>query len=317
MAKRDLRTVTDLKHEEIHQIFNLTADMKDHPERFLTSLAGKTMVMINEKQSLRTKVTFETGIQQLGGISVYLTNMDINLGKREPVKDIARNLSRWVDIIVARVFSQSTILELAKFSHIPVVNALSDEGHPCQVISDMFTIWDQFRERKNLVGFNLAYIGDGNNVCNSLILIAGLVGIDLTVCTPSGYEPDPRFIRHGRELIHQIGGSITFETDPKKAVQHADAIYTDVWASMGQEAESEKRCGEFIEYQVNDELLSWAPPHCAVMHCLPAHRGEEISESVLESDRSIVFDQAENRLHGQKAIMHFLLNQSTSLSTMN
>ncbi|HOL94422.1 MAG TPA: ornithine carbamoyltransferase [bacterium] len=310
MTKMDLRSIADLDARQMQEIFLLAADMKDHPENYTSCLKGRTMAMINEKQSLRTKVTFETGIQQLGGFAVYLTNQDINLGKREPVKDIARNLSRWVDLIVARVYRQATILEMAEYASIPVINALSDESHPCQAVSDMFTLWDQVRGRDSLRGFKLAYIGDGNNVCHSLILIAGLVGLHLVISTPPGYEPEARFVDRGRRMAEEIGGLVTFEPCPRKAVAGADGIYTDVWTSMGQEAETAKRLVDFKDYQVNDELLSHAPDHVKIMHCLPAHRGEEITDSVLESPRSIVFDQAENRLHGQKAIMKYLLDHS-------
>ncbi len=310
MKKKDFRWITDFTRDELHAIFQLTADMKDHRERFMDCLAGKTMAMINEKQSLRTKVTFETGIQQLGGFAIYLTNQDISLGKREPVKDVARNLSRWVDIIVARVFKQSSINELAEFSDVPVINALSDEGHPCQIVSDMFTLWDQLRDRQNLDGFHLTYIGDGNNVCNSLILAAGLVGLHLVVSTPAGYEPDARAIDTGRRMAEEIGGSVMFQPDPKKALKNAEAIYTDVWTSMGQEEEKEQRLSLFGDYQLNQSLLENAPDNAAIMHCLPAHRGEEITDEVLESEHSLIFDQAENRLHGQKAIMKFLVDAS-------
>ncbi len=310
MKKRDLRLISDLTRDDLLAIFQISADLKTDPRAFALALEGKTMAMINEKQSLRTKVTFEAGIQQLGGYSVYLTNQDINLGKREPVKDVARNLARWVDLIVARVYAQQTIMDLAKYADIPVINALSDEGHPCQAIADLFTVWDKLRERGDMQGFNMTFIGDGNNVCNSLILIAGLLGFHLTVCTPSGYEPDPSMTWQGREMSHDWGGAITFELDPVKAVKSADAIYTDVWTSMGQEKETDERKRVFQGYQVNEGLLSQAPNHAVVMHCLPAHRGEEITDGVLESDRSVVFEQAENRLHTQKALMKYLFDQS-------
>ncbi len=311
MKKLDLRTVSDLSVKQFIDVLQLTAEMKDKPDKFTSCLKGKTMTMINEKQSLRTKVTFEAGIQQLGGFALYLTDRDISLGKREPVKDVARNLSRWVDIIVARVNKQSSIEELAEYASIPVINALSDGGHPCQVIADMFTIWDQLLERKSLRKFKLTYIGDGNNVCNSLILVTGLAGIHLVVCTPSGYEPDSNILRVGREMAHLNGGALTFESDPAKAVASAQAIYTDVWTSMGQEEESEQRRKDFKNYQVNEELLSHAPDGAAIMHCLPAHRDEEITDDILESEQSIVFDQAENRLHTQKALMKFLVDNSS------
>lgn len=311
MPKRDFRWVTDITRDELNEIFHLTAEMKDRPENFRQSLAGKTMAMINEKQSLRTKVTFEAGIQQLGGYSVYLTNHDINLGKREPVKDVARNLARWVDLIVARVFKQSTIIELAEYASVPVINALSDDGHPCQIVSDMFTLWDQLRGRDSLHGFKIVYIGDGNNVCNSLILAAGLLGLYMVISTPAGYEPSPRAVDTGRRMAEEIGGSVLFESDPQKAVKGAQALYTDVWTSMGQEEETQIRLKAFQGYQVNEELVAKADEKAVVMHCLPAHRGEEITDGALECSQSIVFDQAENRLHGQKAIMKFLADRST------
>ncbi|MEW6235624.1 MAG: ornithine carbamoyltransferase [Candidatus Omnitrophota bacterium] len=307
MSKRDFRFVTDFNRDELWAVLKLSAEMKDDPFRFRTSLMGKSMAMINEKKSLRTKVTFEAGIQQLGGFSIYLTNHDINLGKREPVKDIARNLSRWVDIIAARVFQQTTIMEMAEYASIPVINALSDEDHPCQAVADVFTIWDRLRGRGRLESFNLVYIGDGNNVCNSLILISGMLGFNLTVSTPHGYEPMTHVLDRGRELAGNSGGAIMFERDPRKAIVSAEAIYTDVWTSMGQEEETEQRLHDFKAYQVNEELVALAPKNAAIMHCLPAHRGEEATDAVLESPNSIIFDQAENRLHAQKAIMKFLV----------
>ncbi len=311
MKKRDLKTITDLNRDELWEILKLTAEMKDNPQNFRTSLQGKTMAMINEKQSLRTKVTFEAGIQQLGGFSVYLTNNDINLGKREPVKDIGRNLSRWVDIIVARVFNQSTIDELAEFSTKPVINALSDEGHPCQAIADIFTVWDSLRQRDSLNGFNLTYIGDGNNVCNSLIFICSIMGLNLTISSPKGYEPDDSIMEKGMVLAKTNGANIYFERNPRKALEKAQAVYTDVWASMGQERETAQRLIDFHDYQLNEELFEGISDEVKLMHCLPAHRGQEVTEDVIESPRSIIFDQAENRLHAQKAIMKFLCHASS------
>ncbi len=313
MKKRDLRSITDLRQDDLNEILELAGQMKDHPEDYQESLKGKTMAMINEKQSLRTKVTFEAGIQQLGGYSIYLNNNDINLGKREPVKDIARNLSRWVEIVVARVYKQSTIEEMAQYATIPVVNALSDVGHPCQAIADVFTLWDQCRERQELKGFTLAYIGDGNNVCNSLMLTCGLLGMNCVVSTPHGYEPEAGVMHQAKELANHSGGAVRFEREPKKAVKSAGAVYTDVWTSMGQEEEQTKRLKEFADYQVNAEVMAQAPSEAVVMHCLPAHRGEEVTDEVLESEASVIFDQAENRLHAQKAIMKFLLDVSASL----
>lgn len=311
MHKRNLRTLYDITQDDLLKIFAITKEMKTNPAKYANAMQGKTMVMINEKQSLRTKVTFQAGIMQMGGYTVYLTNQDINLGVREPVKDVARNLSRWVDLIVARTFKQQTIDELAEYSSIPVINALSDAGHPCQAIADLFTVWDQLYNQDSLHDFKLTYIGDGNNVCNSLILISGLLGFHLVVCTPPGYEPDRIQTQLGRDRSHHAGGAITFEYNPHEAVKGARAIYTDVWTSMGQEKETEQRKLDFAEYQINADLLIHAPKDAVIMHCLPAHRGEEITDDVLESDRSIVFDQAENRLHAQKAIMYYLLYADT------
>lgn len=308
MSILNLRRISDLTREQLHDILQLTGKMKDDPAQYRDCLKGKTMAMINEKQSLRTKVTFEAGIQQLGGYSIYLTNHDINLGKREPVKDVARNLSRWVDIIVARVYLQATVDELATFAAIPVVNALSDEEHPCQAIADVFTIWDQRCGRNSLQGYRLTFIGDGNNVCNSLMLISGLLGMRMVVCTPERYQPCERIFNQANQLARELGGSIVLETNPVTAVQSTQAIYTDVWTSMGQERETEQRIKDFQGYQVNTALMSKAPRDAIVMHCLPAHRDEEITDEVIESPNSVVFDQAENRLHAQKAIMKYLFD---------
>jgi ornithine carbamoyltransferase len=309
MKKLNLRKITDFTREQLQDVLQLTADMKGNPASFMDCLKGKTMAMINEKQSLRTKVTFEAGIQQLGGFSVYLTNQDISLGKREPVKDVARNLSRWVDIVVARVFKQSSIDDLAEYGTIPVVNALSDEGHPCQAVADIFTIWEKVN-KESLGGYKLTYIGDGNNVCDSLMLISGLLGLNMVVCTPSGYEPPEDTLNVAQQNASENGGLIALESDPVTAVTNAQAVYTDVWTSMGQEEETERRLKDFQGYQVNTELMANAPSDAIIMHCLPAHRGEEITDEVIESPNSVVFDQAENRLHAQKAIMKYLIDNS-------
>ena len=306
VKKRDLRYVTDLSIEDIRQIFDRAATMRRDRTAFAGSLAGKVMALIMEKQSLRTRVTFETGMYHLGGVSIFLTNQDIALGKREPVADVARNLERWVDLIVARVYEQDHVDQLAKYASVPVINALSDEAHPCQALTDLFTL--QFLGH-DLHGFPLTYIGDGNNVCNSLALLSGLLGVQLTISTPKvpQYMPQEKWMNLGRKLAAQNGGEIRFESDPKKAVQGARAVYTDVWASMGREDESEERRKAFADYQVNADLMKHADPDAVVMHCLPAHRGEEITDEVMDSPQSIVFEQAENRLHVQKALLHFFM----------
>jgi ornithine carbamoyltransferase len=304
--KCDLTDIPDLSREDVRIIFERAAEMKRDRTAYAGSLAGKVMALISEKQSLRTRVTFQTGMYQLGGYSIYLSNHDISLGRREPVIDVARNLERWVDVIVARVFKQESILDLAKYASVPVINALSDMAHPCQALADLFTLeWLGY----NLRGFPLTYIGDGNNVCHSLMLLSGLMGVRMTVSTPEieTYMPNRNIFEQARVLAHESGGEIIYEPNPDRAVRGAKAVYTDVWASMGQEEEAEVRKQVFAKYQVNAALLSKAEPGAYVMHCLPAHRGEEITDEVMESEQSIVFEQAENRLHTQKAILHYLL----------
>ncbi|HQP98077.1 MAG TPA: ornithine carbamoyltransferase [bacterium] len=306
MNKRDLTYIPDLSREDVRIIFGRSAEMKKDRTAYAGSLAGKVMALISEKQSLRTRVTFETGMYQLGGYSIYLSNHDISLGKREPVIDIARNLERWVDVIVARVFKQESIIDLAKYSSVPVINALSDMAHPCQALADLFTLeW----LGHDLKGFPFTYIGDGNNVCHSLMLLSGLTGVKMTVSTPEieTYMPNKKIFEQARALARESGGEIIHEPNPGRAVQGAKAVYTDVWASMGQEKEAEIRKQVFAKYQVNAALLSQAEPGAYVMHCLPAHRGEEITDEAMESEQSIVFEQAENRLHTQKAILHYLM----------
>jgi ornithine carbamoyltransferase len=248
-------------------------------------------------------VTFEVGIIQLGGRAVYLVGRDIGLGTRESVPDVARNLSLWVDGIMARVYSHSTITELARHASVPVVNGLSDREHPCQALADFFTLWERGID---LATMRLAWIGDGNNVCHSLMLLGALLGASMVVACPPGYEPDAGVVATARRL----GGRIEVTEDARAAATGADVIYTDVWTSMGQEAEHEQRLEAFSRYQINDTLVGFAKPSALVMHCLPAHRGEEITDSVLDSKRSIVLEQAENRLHAQKAALLHLLGGS-------
>jgi ornithine carbamoyltransferase len=263
-------------------------------------LHGRTLALIFEKPSLRTRVTFEVGTVQLGGRAVYLAGSEIGLGTRESVPDVARNLSRWVDGIVARVYAHATIEALARHASVPVVNALSDLEHPCQAVADYFTLWER---GVDLARMRLAFIGDGNNVCHSLILLGALLGSSLLVACPPGYEPDPGVL----ETARRLGGQVRVTSDPREAAEGADVLYTDVWTSMGQEAERVQRLEAFARYQVSEALVGFAKPSVLVMHCLPAHRGEEIAEAVLDGPHSIVLDQAENRLHAQKAVILGLL----------
>jgi len=300
MMKRDFVTMFDLKKSEISEIFQLTKTLKESQKKGVEHriMKDKTLAMIFEKPSLRTRVTFETGMTQLGGHAIYLAPADIQLGKRESVPDAAQNLSRWVSIIMARVFAHKTVEDLARSSTIPVINGLSDLEHPCQIMADLFTIMEK---KRTFTDFTLAYIGDGNNVCNSFIAASIILGFRLKIATPTGYEPAERYVAKASHT------SLT--DDPIEAVTDADIIYTDVWASMGQEKEAEKRKKIFTPFQVNSNLIKHAKKDHLVMHCLPAHRGEEITDEVIDGPRSIVFDEAENRLHVQKSIMVWLIQQ--------
>ena len=286
----------DLSVEALTHLLGLAEQIKRTPARFSKSLAGRYLSLLFEKPSLRTRLTFELAIKQLGGDAV---NYAGPIGEREPIKDVTRNLERWTQCIVARVFKQSTIEELAKWSHVPVINALSDRFHPCQILADMLTLQERFGR---LDGIKLAFVGDGNNVANSLMLTAGRLGVEVAVATPPAYRPDAGIVAQASEM-----GSITVTDDPAKALAGADAVYTDVWTSMGQEAESSKRQRAFAPYQVNKKLLARAKAGAIFLHCLPAKRGEEVTDEVMESPQSVVFDQAENRLHAQKALLVMLL----------
>ena len=286
----------DLPVEGLRQLLDLAGQMKRTPARFAKALSGRYLSLLFEKPSLRTRLTFELAIKQLGGDAV---NYAGPIGEREPVKDVARNLERWTQGIVARVFAQSTIEELALWSHVPVINALSDRYHPCQILADMLTLQERFGK---LEGLKLAFVGDGNNVAHSLMLTAGRLGVHVAIATPAGYRPDAAIVAQASEM-----GSITVTDDAAAALEGADAVYTDVWTSMGQEAESVERQRVFAPYQVNAELFGLAKPESIFLHCLPAKRGEEVTDEVMESPRSAVFDQAENRLHAQKALLVMLL----------
>jgi ornithine carbamoyltransferase len=300
-----LLTGMEWNPSQVRELLHLAADVKSHPDRYRGALAGRFLALIFEKPSLRTRVTFEVGISSLGGSSVFLDHTDSRLGQRECIPDVAKNLERWVQGIVARTFSQESIDALAENASIPVINALSDRYHPCQALSDFFTLQERFG---GLRGLKLAYVGDGNNVCHSLISIAARAGAHLRIATPAGYHPDPAVISEAKRTAREIRGKIELCGSPEEAVADAQAIYTDVWTSMGHEQESAAREAAFAGYQVNDALFAHAASDAVFMHCLPAHRGSEVSAEVIDSPRSIVFDQAENRLHMQKAILLTLLN---------
>jgi len=301
----DLLTGMEWGPAQVRELFHLAADIKARPDRYRAALAGRFLALIFEKPSLRTRVTFEVGIASLGGASVFLDHTAVRLGQRESIRDVAKNLERWVQGIVARTFSQESLDQLAEHGRIPVVNALSDRFHPCQALSDFFTLEERFT---TLRGLKVAYVGDGNNVCHSLLTVGARTGAHIRVATPAGFEPDPVVVSEAKRVARETRGKIEILQSPEDAVADAQAIYTDVWASMGQEEEVAAREIAFQGYQVNEALVSLAAPDAVFLHCLPAHRGSEVSEGVIDSPRSIIFDQAENRLHVQKAILLTLLN---------
>ncbi len=304
MTHKDFITVRSYAPEEVRKLIDDAMDIKAHPGKYAGSLQGKALAMIFEKPSLRTRVTFNVGIHQLGGFAIYLSPAEISLGKRESVADVARNLERMVQGVMARTFSHKVVEELAQYAHIPVINGLTDYNHPCQAMADYMTLLEC---KKEFSGKKLAYVGDGNNVCVSLIHTAARLGVQVAVATPPGYEPNPEVVQWARSQGSQTGCKIDLTHDPAEAATDADAIYTDVWTSMGQEAEAAARLNIFRPYQVNEALFTHARPDAIFLHCLPAHRGEEVTDGVMESRRSVVFQQAENRLHAQKAIMHYLM----------
>ena len=295
LAHSDFTRDSDATSEELRVLLDLAADVKRSPERFRAALTGKSLALLFEKPSLRTRVTFELAIQQLGGFAILNEG---RLGIREPLKDVARNLDRWVSGIVARTFHQQTVDELALWSSVPVINALSDAWHPCQALADMQTIREHFGETR---GLKIAFIGDGNNVASSLMINAGRLGMRFAIATPPKYALP-------QDVVRLSAGEVEVSADPLAAVRDAQIVYTDVWTSMGEEHEAAERLAAFAGYQVTSELLAAAAPEAIFMHCLPAHRGEEVADSVMESSRSVVFDQAENRLHAQKALLLMLLS---------
>jgi len=301
--------LADLSSDQVWHLLNLARELKEEWQEGGNRplLQGKTLGMIFQKPSLRTRVSFDMAMIHLGGQALYLSPNEIKLGVRESVADVARVLSRYVDVIMARVFAHHDIEELARYSRVPVINGLSDYNHPCQALADLFTIYEK---RSELQGLKLAYVGDGsNNVATSLLFAASKVGMHMSVGAPVGYQPHPAVLRLAQEEAARQGSTITVTPDPVEAVRGADVIYTDVWTSMGQEEEAEIRRRIFPPYQVNSALLAQASPDVIVMHCLPAHRGEEITDEVMDGPHSVVFDQAENRLHAQKAVLVALLGK--------
>ena len=301
---RDLVSSRDLSPAQAEAVLNLTAVVKARPADFRSALAGKHMVMFFEKASLRTRITFEAGMAALGGTTSFVDQTKERLGERETLNDVAHNLERWVHAIVLRTYAHETVEGMAEHACIPVINALSNLEHPCQALADYFTLQEHFGDLKKIT---LAYVGDGNNVSHSLLLTAATLGSKIRIATPKGFEPKADIVTSARAIAAQTGASIELMTDPKAAVAGADAIYTDAWASMGWEHEAAQRSKTFARYQVNEKLVAGAAEHAVYMHCLPAHRGQEITDEVMDSPQSVVFDQAENRMHVQKAILLLLL----------
>lgn len=303
---KDFLRVDEFNGDELMELLHLAAHIKQLQKlgQPFQPLQGKTLGMIFDKASTRTRVSFEVGMHQLGGLGMFMSGKELQLGRGEPISDTAKVLSRYVDAIMIRTFSHSYVEELAEHASIPIINGLTDLYHPCQALADMLTIWEH---KGKLKGVKLAYVGDGNNVANSLVLAAALLGLEVRVATPAGYEMDAAIVAKAAEYAKQNGGKTMVTHDPKEAVAGADAVYTDVWTSMGFEAENEVRMKAFAGYQVNEELVAEADRDYLFLHCLPAHRGEEVTAGVIDGPRSVIFDQAENRLHAQKAILAALV----------
>jgi len=304
--KKDFISIHDLTRYEFFELMDQTKKIKDDPDEYRKKLKNQVLAMIFEKPSLRTRMTFEVGMLELGGKAIYLSPSEIQIGKRETVEDVAHNLERWVDGIMIRTFGHDNVIRLAQAAPVPVINALTDLLHPCQAMADFFTL----KEHKgNISKIKLAWVGDGNNVCHSLMFAAAKAGCKMSAAVPKGYEPNPEIVRLALEDGKGSDFELIVTNDPLEAVAGADAIYADVWTSMGQEAEKEERLKLFASFQVNEALMSKAKDDCVFMHCLPAHRGEEVTAEVFDGPRSIVFDEAENRLHAQKAIMLALMGK--------
>jgi len=300
---RDLLSVADLSRDEVERVFDLAVELKAEyraaRRHASPPLVGRTLAMLFQKPSLRTRVTFEAGMNQLGGQAIYLTE-DVVMGARESVRDVARNLERFVDAIVARTGPHEVVVELASQAAIPVINGLTLREHPCQALADIFTLRERFG---SLAGRVLAFVGDGNNVYHSLALLGAMLGMEIRLAHPAEYDPNPRIVERAEALAAETGGRLVFGRDPRAVVRGADVVYTDAWTSMGQEAEAEARRDAFSGYTVDDQLLDLAGPEAVAMHCLPAHRGQEITSAVMDGPRSIIWDQSENRLHVQKALL--------------
>ncbi len=307
LSVQDLLADPDLTQDDLSLLFDLAERVKARPGKYAHALRGKQLAMIFEKPSLRTRTTFEVGMTSLGGFAVYLEHAKPRLGEREAIKDVARNLERWVNGIVARTFAHESVLELAANAGIPVINALTDLYHPCQALADYFTLHEKFGELK---GIKLAFVGDGNNVCHSLLIQGAKLGISVNVATPPGYEPKPEVLEAARTIAAETGAGIETFHDPMQAVAGAQAVYTDVWTSMGQEYTAHLRNQVFAPYRVTPDLMSAADSGAVFMHCLPAHRGQEVTDQVIDSPQSVVYDQAENRLHAQKALMILLMQDA-------
>lgn len=304
---RHLISIHDLSAAEVAGLFRLAADVKAHPAKYENHMHRKTLGMIFEKSSTRTRVSFEVGMAQMGGHALFLSSRDIQLGRGEPISDTAQVLSRYVDGIMARTFAHKTVTDLAEYGSVPVINGLTDELHPCQGLTDYFTLSEVFGGLEALKGRKLAYVGDGNNMAHSLMFGAAKAGMDVAVASPRGYEVKPQWAGLARQDAAEAGTKVTLTNDPKEAVEGASAVYTDVWASMGQEAEAQQRLKDFHGFIVDGALMSHARPEAVFLHCLPAHRGEEVSAEVCDGPQSRIFDEAENRLHVQKAIMLWLM----------
>jgi ornithine carbamoyltransferase len=304
LAGEDMCSIADLSSAEVRAIMKLGHEVKRNPREYRHALDAKQMVLMFEKASLRTRLSFEAGINTMGGNAIFVDHTSSPLGERESVSDVAKNVERWVDIIVLRTYAHDTITEMAANSRVPVDNALSDFEHPCQALADFMTLQEHFGTAK---GLNFTYLGDGNNVCHSLMLTGAQLGANVTVATPRGYSPDIEIVTKAREIAEANGCEVRLTQDPQASVDGADAVYTDVCVSMGMEHESSKRAPIFRPFQVNEVLMQKAQPHAVFMHCLPARRNAEVTDQVLDGPQSIVFDQAENRMHAQKALLLLLL----------
>jgi ornithine carbamoyltransferase len=305
-----LVSTRDLGPSGVEAVLHLAAAMKRRPADFRRALAGKQMAMFFEKPSLRTRLTFESGMMSLGGTACFVDQTQSRLDAREKLSDIAHNLERWFDVIVLRTFAQETIESMAECASVPVINALSDLEHPCQALADYLTLQERFGDLRRVC---LAYVGDGNNVAHSLLLTCASLGSSIRIATPPNYEPNGEIVADALEIARHTGASIELLTDPVAAAAGVEAVYTDAWTSMGQENEAGQRAQIFPPYQVNESLMAKAAPHAVFMHCLPAHRGEEVTDAVMDSESSVIFEQAENRLHVQKAVLHLLLASGNRL----